>query len=78
MYVPSRSTLASTASKICFRDRPTRLTKAPSLRADAAIGGKLPSSSTPKKHLVRMTTRLRGMLYFFRALPRMASERPWE
>lgn len=78
MYVPRRSTLASTASKMCLRDKPVRLTKGPSFVADAAMGGNLPSSSTPKKHLVRITTRLRGMLYFFRAFPTTSSDLPWE
>lgn len=79
IYVPSRLTLASTASKMCFRDSPTRLTQTgPSLVEVAAMGADRPSSSTPKKHLVRMTTRSRGMENCFRALPMISSERPWE
>ena len=76
MYVPKRRTLASTASKMCLRESPTRFTIEPSLDVIAIMGGILPSSATPKKHLDMMTTRSRGMLYSFRALPTSSSDLP--
>lgn len=81
IYVPSRRTLLSTASRMCLRDSPTRFTHGPSLILLAAMSVcccESCSSHTPVKHLVMMTTRLRGMLYLVRALPMMRSETPCE
>jgi hypothetical protein len=48
MYVPRRSTLASTASKMCLRDSPTWFTMSPSFVNIAAKGGCEPFAATPK------------------------------
>jgi hypothetical protein len=48
IYVPSRLTLSSTASKMCLRDKPMRFTKAPSFVLTAEMGSCSVPSFTPK------------------------------
>jgi hypothetical protein len=76
MYVPSRLTLASTASKMCFRERPTRFTMGPSLVDTVEIGGWPPVVSTPKNTLDRMTTLERGISKTLNAFPTICSDFP--
>lgn len=78
IYVPRRLTLSSTASMIFLRDSPTRFTQVPSLFCAKCSGVWPPSSSIPANSLVLITTRCRGMLYFFNAFPTMISETPLE
>lgn len=79
MYVPSRRMLACTASNMCFRDNPERLTSRPSLTVAAnTLSWGWSGSLVANRHLVIITTPSLGILYFNRAFPIIISDTPFE